>query len=246
MPREPSTIAKFVILSAPRSGSNMLCSMLNSHPEILCHHELFNPSGIFCALHLRDTDFPLNKISISQRNNHPINFLNSIWQHHQYESCVGFKMTHIQDQQVFTAVIADHSIKKIVLERRNVIKRYVSQIIAERNNIWEDYGISESTAPLEKIKIDADLLKQNIKFNQHFYKSIKNQLNNTAQTYLQLEYESLMKTEIQQKILNFLNLRYFNLTPRSRKQNNDDLAMLVSNYSDLLANPDFYESCINQ
>ena len=36
---------RFVILAAPRSGSNLLCTLLDSHPEILCHHEVFNPVG---------------------------------------------------------------------------------------------------------------------------------------------------------------------------------------------------------
>jgi LPS sulfotransferase NodH len=29
-----------VILAAPRTGSNLLCTLLNSHPDVLCHHEL--------------------------------------------------------------------------------------------------------------------------------------------------------------------------------------------------------------
>ena len=43
-------MTRFVILAVPRTGSNLLCTLLNSHPEILCHHEVFNPQGIFTAL----------------------------------------------------------------------------------------------------------------------------------------------------------------------------------------------------
>ena len=45
--RMPATPRRFVILAARRSGSNLLCSLLGSHPHVRCHHELFNPNGIF-------------------------------------------------------------------------------------------------------------------------------------------------------------------------------------------------------
>ena len=39
----------------------MLCTLLGSHPEILCHHEVFNPSGIFYALYYRDGRIDLRR-----------------------------------------------------------------------------------------------------------------------------------------------------------------------------------------
>ena len=53
MPEIAASTTRFVILAAPRSGSNLLCTLLNSHPEILCHHEVFNPVG-----HLLRTRIP--------------------------------------------------------------------------------------------------------------------------------------------------------------------------------------------
>ena len=40
----------------------MLCTLLGSHPDVLCHHELFNPTGVYYALELRDTPFDLGTI----------------------------------------------------------------------------------------------------------------------------------------------------------------------------------------
>ena len=34
---------RFVILTFPRSGTNLLCGLLYRHPQILMHTELFNP-----------------------------------------------------------------------------------------------------------------------------------------------------------------------------------------------------------
>ena len=50
---------RFVVVAVRRAGSNMLCTLLDSHPAILCHHELFNPRGIFYALGLRGAGFAL-------------------------------------------------------------------------------------------------------------------------------------------------------------------------------------------
>src|SRR4051794_40219654 len=50
---------RFVILAAPRTGSNMLVTLLGSHPDVLCHHELFNDTGIYYAVPLRGGGFDL-------------------------------------------------------------------------------------------------------------------------------------------------------------------------------------------
>jgi LPS sulfotransferase NodH len=64
---------RFVILAAPRTGSNWLCSLLNSHPDVLCHHELFNPSGVFYALGHRDGALDLG--TPEERDRRPLAFL---------------------------------------------------------------------------------------------------------------------------------------------------------------------------
>jgi LPS sulfotransferase NodH len=98
-------LTRFVILAAPRTGSNWLCSLLNSHPGILCHHEVFNPNGIFYALDFRDGAFDLG--TIEERNRRPLEFLSRIWQHPLGTNCVGFKMTRGQDEHVLQAVLSD-------------------------------------------------------------------------------------------------------------------------------------------
>ena len=41
----------------------MLCTLLGSHEDVLCHHELFNPRGVYYALELRDGTFDLGGIA---------------------------------------------------------------------------------------------------------------------------------------------------------------------------------------
>src|SRR6202051_4647549 len=99
MPNITTLKSRFVILAAPRSGSNMLCTMLDSHPSILCHHEIFNPKGIRLALRLRDTDFALG--TVAQREQDPRRFLEQVWTTRLGYPCVGFKFTHRQNELIF-------------------------------------------------------------------------------------------------------------------------------------------------
>src|SRR5207249_4299870 len=105
--------SRFVILAAPRTGSNMLCTILDSHPAILCHHEIFNPDGIFYALRLRDGSFSLG--SMEDRRRAPLDFLARVWEADLGHAYIGFKMTHRQNPVVFDAVVNDPGVKKIVL-----------------------------------------------------------------------------------------------------------------------------------
>jgi LPS sulfotransferase NodH len=133
----PLSVKKFVILAMPRTGSNMLCTMLNSHSDILCHHELYNPREIFYALQLRGTDFKLSGKRF--RNKYPLQFLSKVWHNDLGYPYVGFKMTGRQNTTVLNAVLHDATIKKIILKRHNRVKTFVSKLIAQQCGIWEDY-----------------------------------------------------------------------------------------------------------
>ena len=224
-------INRFVILAAPRSGSNMLCCLLNSHPEILCHHELYNPQDIYYALNLRHTGFKLASC-IRQRDEQPLKFLEKIWACNNHSKNVGFKMTHKQNLLVFNTLLNDRSIKKIVLLRNNKVKMHVSKLIAEQNGIWENYG----QEPTNNIQVNIDLLdlQKDIFLNKVFYNEINKTLTQSNQTYLQVEYEKLQQSDTQNAILDYLQLPHKTLTSTSKKQNSVDLRQLISNFSSLL------------
>ena len=38
---------RFVIIAAPRTGSNWLCSQLRTQPDIWCHGEVFHPKRVW-------------------------------------------------------------------------------------------------------------------------------------------------------------------------------------------------------
>jgi len=225
-------VVRFVILAAPRTGSNMLSSQLNSHQDILCHHELYNPNGVFYALNLRETDFSIGGMNLSERDKNPLAFLDQIWENTQGYSHVGFKMTHYQNREVFDAVLADVSILKIVLSRRNIVKTYVSKLIAEQREVWEYYGDEPIKTLKKKVYVDPLGLQADVKYNESFYLDINHRLKETNQNAFLINYEALKNSNFL-PLLSFLGCANQLLEAKSQKQNPEDLIELVENYQEL-------------
>ena len=162
-------MSKFAIIAAPRTGSNLLCTLLNSHPEILCHHEVFNPDGIFTALTHRNEHLDLG--SLEERDRDPLGFLQRVWerQAEDYQLSVGFKWTRGQNDSRLTACLDDSNVKKIVLKRRNRIKTFISEKIAQRTQQWEVYSQPELIWPRPQVTVDRDELFDHISLNNQFY-----------------------------------------------------------------------------
>jgi len=219
---------RFVILAAPRTGSNLLCTLLQSHPDILCHHELFNPSDMFYALPLRETDFELGSMSFRDQN--PNAFLQQIWEQNLNHRAVGFKMTHRQHLDAFRTVCADKSIHKIVLKRQSQLKTYVSRLIAEDCGIWEDYQRIAPSNETRQVYVDYQQLKNAIAFNDHYYQRLENQIEGPC---IHVNYEQLSEIETQKALLEHLKMPLKPLFASSRQQNKHPVAQLISNADEL-------------
>ena len=228
-------MTRFVILAAPRTGSNLLCTLLNSHPEILCHHEVFNPQGIFMALTHRNKAFQLG--SLAERDRDPIAFLDRVWQTGQDYRCVGFKWTRGQNDKAFAAVLKNSGVKKIVLRRHNRIKTYTSEQIAQQTQQWEAYSRQELCLPRPRVTVDHVKLLEHISMNDQFYAEIDSSLRRTRQPYIDVVYESLFCADEQLRLLEFLSVNRVDerLTAASVKQNSTDLRDTIANFSELSA-----------
>jgi LPS sulfotransferase NodH len=225
-------VRRFVILSARRSGSNLLCTLIDSHPDALCHHELFNPSGIFTALDLRDTATPLHDIAARERD--PIAYLAQVWRYARGHACIGFKMTPDQHPQILQAVLEDIGIAKIVLRRDNPLRALVSERIAEITGRWEAYageGGGQETNPGERppIHVERDELDEHVRQVQTFYDGLTDAMQRSGQRWLELRYESLFDADEQHRLCDFLGLSTRPLQARSIRQNPEPLERLLDN-----------------
>jgi LPS sulfotransferase NodH len=199
---KPPEAVRFIILNATRTGSNFLCTVLNSHPGILCHHEIFNPHVIGVARHLQDSEFRLG--SMEERESDPVEFLDRVWRTDLGRAAVGFKMCLWQHQPAYDAVVPDASVRKIILKRRNRVKSFVSLLLARQTGEWVVYDDRGAPAPRPRVQVDRDALLENIALHERFYGETEQALRESGQDHVLLWYEDLFLPDGIEPALAFL------------------------------------------
>ena len=220
-------------MAAPRTGSNLLCTLLNSHPEVLCHHELYNPDGIFYALDYRDGSLDFGSMAV--RDGDPFGFLQRVWEHPQGASCVGFKMTRGQNAAIMQGLTVDHAVSKILLYRKNRLKTFVSEQIARQTNRWEVYAKGKLATDVPRVHIDVESFKAHCDLNKSFYADIERGLRSSRQPWIETAYESILTASEHVRLLEFLGVdaTRARLSQSSIKQNNANLRSHIENYREL-------------
>ena len=180
---------RFVMLHATRTGSNYLCTVLNSHPDVLCHHEIFNPHVVGVARHLQESGFALG--TIDERERDPEGFLDRVWRTDLGHAAVGFKLCLWQHEAAWRAVIADTSVRKILLKRRNRVKAFVSLLLARQTGEWVVYDDRGAPGPRPAVHVDVDALRENIALHERFYRETEAALAASGQRHALLWYEDL-------------------------------------------------------
>jgi LPS sulfotransferase NodH len=232
-----SPLTKFVILSIPRSGSNYLCGTLNSHPEILCHHEIFHEKAIYYALDRRNGELDLG--TVETRDLNPKQFIDRLWQHNFQAAAVGFKLLSGQNPKAFDLVLKDKSIKKILLMRQNKIRTYVSLAIAKQTGIYSQLRDRERKNEVQSsVEIDIDSLRDHLKKTDDYYQRLIDRMEVSKQSFLKVIYEDIFSErseETQKSILEFIGVspkpEYLQVT--HLKQNSKPLYELISNYEEI-------------
>lgn len=226
----PPAPARFVIFAAPRTGSNLLCSLLNAHPDIRCHHGLFNPDGVHCA-----RDRPDTLGTIADRDRDPIAFLDGVWASGEGARAIGFKINLGENAVAAGALLRDASVRKLLLRRRNRVRAYVSEAIAERTGVWESFDPPADTR-LPTIRVAAGDLLRHADRNAAYYVGLEETLGATGQDWFDTGYEALGDTSELARILAWLGVAGRQpLAPASSKRGPSDLGAVVANFDELAA-----------
>lgn len=226
--------ARFVILNAPRTGSNYLCTLLDDHPEILCHHEIFNPHVVGVARHLAKQGYEMG--TVEERNRDPLQFLERIWENPFDRRCVGFKLCWHQDDVILRAVLTDPRVRKIVLKRRNRVKSFVSLLLARATAEWVVYEDAPQPQARPRIRVDATELWEHIQYNRRYYGEIEDSLRATCHPRLELFYEDFLSGPGLRDVLSFLDIARdtaSQLRGQCWKLTSHKLPEVISNFDEL-------------
>jgi LPS sulfotransferase NodH len=245
----------FILLSAPRSGSTFVGSLLQSHPNLVCYNELYKSD----RCHFNYPFFPEEDDAnlIEFRDSMEERFLEQVVFRGYLDnfSAVGFKMLYPQlwDSRfgkVRKWLLHNPKIRFIHLIRRNTLQVLISLKRAQLSNEWwrmdpaflsgiERAGLYKGQLN-EKIEIppfaidtaEAQFFFEDSESQLH---RMKNELSRHA--VLDINYEELLQEPEQhkQQILTFLGVSNKPLTSRNIVQNTKSMRENVSNYDALKA-----------
>ena len=247
---------KFIVLTYKRTGSNYFLDLLRSHHKIVSFGSLYgrkSPAFLYPGYP------PVTcKKTLNYRNNHPIKFLEKkVFRNYSKNiHAVGFKLNYENNYQGVMEYLKNiPNLKVIHLLRRNLLRLYLSDMIAANINKWHainkehlqftrDIGAESRVQIIEEVNksVLPDNFSIELKYEDclvefinisNYIKKFQNCLN-PDQT-LVVYYEDLLinQGEEMRKVLSFLGVDNLLLTSRFVKINNKKLSMIISNYFEL-------------
>ncbi len=209
---------RFVIICHQRTGSNLLVSLLDAHPDIECHGELFRLLGGRSVRQIDRLYFNAKPKTIR---------------------AAGFKMfydhPHDGDPAELLKRVDEMDRPLIIhLTRDDTIRALVSLKIAQQTGVWFVRLTDEKPTSAEK-KIT--LTKEEIEV---FFKKVKEQRAHIQDhfqqaDYLHITYEAFVQDPAScvKQIFERLEVRDVPVTPRHQKINPEPLEELIVNYAQL-------------
>lgn len=219
----------FAIISELRSGYQMLTASLNTHPDVLCFGEIFGSDP-----EVRKKSLWRKPVPIIEANDSPIDYVGVLNKYaaSQGKIALGFKLNYVCARQPNWLCLWGHMVEQnwniIHLQRRNLLDRFMSQLLAETENNWagKTYSSSLVVSP------------------NHFFKSCdqtyvwraetQNHFSNTP--VLDMFYEDLETTPqvVYREVQSFLGVKVQDLQINTLKQQKRRQSEIVENYRDLL------------
>lgn len=147
------------------------------------------------------------------------------------EKAIGFKLMYYSlDNYFLNQWLTSGSVRIIHLVRENILKQYISSIVAKKRKIW----FSDKKHDPIKVTVDPDTVRIFISRLEKMHSAIKNRF--AGNPYMQVSYESFCMNPhtLIPGICDFLDAPGSEMTmPSLKKLNPENLPDVVENYSDI-------------
>ena len=211
---------RFVILGQPRSGTTYLQTLLNSHRDIHCRGELFDPWQID-----DDGRKTTDRDAVIARDKDPVGFFDAMMQGRDLGRAVphwiGAKILFQHSPRVFQDLLAKRpDIAVLYVHRENKLAQFASEQQVHLSGRWTDTGANPAPAPKVKAhpfwaSAQCNRLENEDYFLDAWLSALPNPL-------LKLRYTDLQKPATHATTLGFLGLsgqRSFTSALRKQGQN---------------------------
>lgn len=212
-----SNYIPFIVLSRSRTGSNMLMSFLESHPNILVDYEVFSKLNGRSHKEIYDHLFSKQAYNVKARGF-------KIFYDHPFDD---------DEKLIWKDLVQTPKLKVIHLKRKNIFRTLISRKIAGIKDVWT--SMPKRSSQNEKITISFTEQELNEGFESTRTKENNGDKMFSNHDLLEVYYEDIVdepKTTFR-KVTNFLNIEYTDPKTRLRKQNQSKLSEVVENYHDL-------------
>lgn len=212
---------RFLVLFEGRSGSTYLKEALGSHPNIIARGE---------------------KIANMRRGEQQHDWVKQLYTQNFDSSleAVGFKtkLSDVLDPREFQIILRDLNCRVVHLVRLNVVKQVISmmrgELIFETTGKWNIYNPDEA---IPAISLDVDNFLIRLRKTELRRKKLYDFVREIDLPVLRIYYEQLLvqPDPTFRRILRFLDVSEQELRAQTQKNTNDDLRMIVSNFTELRA-----------
>jgi LPS sulfotransferase NodH len=233
---EELKINRFLIVSAARTGSTMLRNMLNSHPDICCHGEVFSMPLIrgFVGLRQGEKSPVLHKMQ-HLRKSDPLGYLREYVFYPGPFKAIGAKILYDdllapEWKVVFDAILADRDLRIVHLFRENRLKRFLSHYITRVTNVHVVTDLKDRP-PVEPIWVSPKDCVHDIEQVEQ----LENQFRDFFHEHpvFEITYEQIVGNRKLDELQRFLGLGPATLRTKTVKLNSDKLQDLLKNYGEL-------------
>ncbi len=232
---------RFIIVCAARTGSTMLRLMLNSHPDMRCHGEVFtlseNKMYGFVGIEKKDVP-PIYSMLLNIRNIEPVRFLKDFVFFAGNYSAIGVKILYMALESermkgLLSHILYDTHIKVVHVTRENRLKRYLSAYITDK--VTRVYRVlSEDEKPhIPKIRIPLDECLTDMEKTEADEKRIRGLF--PSHNVFEISYEDIASKTGDKvyELQRFLGVHPQTLSTPTVKLSSGNIADMVENYIEL-------------
>ncbi|MCF8245546.1 MAG: sulfotransferase [Saprospiraceae bacterium] len=226
----------FIILGTARTGSTMLWSYLNSHPNILCLRGVYGSTNKinFGKFYGELPEEYHSSELIKLRNERPIEFLeNYVWKEYSKPfKAVGFKYFYDHDrhlsnkEEVISYFKTNRAVKFLHLKRDNLLATMFSYKRALAQQQWTKANTDFRTSIT--VQECNDYFQQILKIQNQFDELFSDRT-------LKVSYDNLLKATERtlQEVLDFIGVKAISLTTETNKNRETKLSDCITNYTEL-------------
>lgn len=211
---------RFFIFGQGRTGSTLLVTMLDSHPQIHCEDELLFHPRLFPMLYIRGkcvaTEKPVTGFHVKC---------------YQLTRDQGMK-----EARPFIERLNREGWKMIFLRRQEVFKHAVSPILAKARNLWHIGKGNESTSPTEAVSLKPEAVVGAIRGREKFTR-IEEEIVREIK-HLPLVYEQDLQTPEQRertsaRLCEYLGVESQILSSPLKATTSKSIASSISNFQEV-------------